>query len=202
MTNLAGAYQVSGQAERGIPLMERVVEIRKSRLGASHPETLLAMANLSVNYCALERYAEAEPILVQWLDEQRKRLPPDALEIALREKRLGHCRLMLRKYADAEKSLRDALAVFEMRQAGGENHHETESMLGAALMGQKKHDEAEALLVRSATALKANAGSASSASRKLSIAAMQRVIDLYESCKRDDDAARWRKELKDLESEE
>jgi hypothetical protein len=75
-------------------------------------------------------------------------------------------------------------------------------MLGAALMGQTKYDEAESLLVRSATALKAGAGSASSASRELATAAVQRVIDLYESCDRHDDAARWRKELKELESHE
>lgn len=202
MTDLAAAYHVSGQAARGIPLLEHVVEIRKSRLGASHAETLLAMANLSVNYCACERYAEAEPILVQWLAEQRKRLPPDALEIPLRQKRLGQCRLMLRNYAGAEESLRDALAIFEKRQASAENRHETESMLGAALAGQKKNDEAESLLVRSATALKAGAGNSSSASRKLATAAVQRVIDLYESCDRHDDAAPWRTELKDLESHE
>jgi hypothetical protein len=120
----------------------------------------------------------------------------------MRQKRLGQCRLMLRKHADAEEPLRDALATFEKRQGDSVVRYETESLLGSALAGQKNTADAEALLVHSATALKDRTGDASAAVRQAAIAAVQRLVDLYEACDRHEDAAQWRKELARLESPE
>jgi hypothetical protein len=106
---------------------------------------------------------------------------------------------MLRKYAEAEQPLRDALAAFEKRQGDSIVRYETESLLGSALAGQNREADAEALLVRSATALRDRAGDSSPDSRPAAIAAVKRLIDLYDACDRHEDAAQWRKELEHLE---
>jgi tetratricopeptide (TPR) repeat protein len=196
--NLAAAYRSSGQTARAIPLLERAVATRKVRLGPSHPDTLLAMSNLAMDYDECGRYAEAELLLVHWLAEQPSRLPADAVEVALRKKRLGRCRLLQQKYADAEQPLRDALAIFEKRRPKSAEQNETESLLGAALAGQQKYADAEPLLGDSARALKALAVDSSAARRQAALTAVQRVIDLYETWGRPEDAARWRAELEGL----
>lgn len=88
---------------------------------------------------------------------------------------------------------------FEKRQGDSVVRYETESLLGSALAGQNRAADAEALLVRSATALRDRAGDSSPASRQAAMAAVQRLVDLYDACDRHEDAAQWRKELEHLE---
>jgi hypothetical protein len=148
-----------------------------------------------VAYFQARHYADAEPLLSVWVAKRRPGLPADDVRLAFALNLLGECQVLQNKYAEAEKPLRESLSIYQKRQPQAVLRYDTESLLGAALAGQKKYAEAEPLLVNSAKVLAANAAKLSPPDRQLMLAAVQRVIDLYDAWERPEDAARWRKEL-------
>ncbi len=58
--------------DRSIPLFEELLPMRKRKLGDEHPNTLLTVANLGVNYRDADRLAEAIPLLEQAYRDGRK----------------------------------------------------------------------------------------------------------------------------------
>ncbi|KAJ7791054.1 hypothetical protein B0H14DRAFT_2937044, partial [Mycena olivaceomarginata] len=55
-------YCQLGRYKEAEPLESIVLEKRKQLLGADHPDTLRAMANLAATYRQLGMYKEAEPL--------------------------------------------------------------------------------------------------------------------------------------------
>jgi tetratricopeptide (TPR) repeat protein len=135
-----------------------------------------------------------------WIDLRRPKLPADDLTLALKLKWLGECRLTQKKYPEAEKVLQECLAIYAKNSSEAALGHESMSLLGAALAGQNKYAEAEPLLLRSANALKADAAKLPPARRAPAIAAIERVIDLYDAWNRSDQAVPWQKELPKLKA--
>jgi tetratricopeptide (TPR) repeat protein len=199
MNNLAMTYRLDGQLAKALPLLEQALEKQQAQLGSDHPDTLNTLGNVAAVQFDLRRYAAAAPLLTRWLERQRPRLPADHLGVAFYLSLLGQCQIVQENPAAAEKSLRDSLAIYEKKQPQSVQRHHTESVLGAALVRQKKYDEAELPLVRSANALKADATRLAPPYYRLLLDAVLRVIDLYDAWDRPDDAARWRKELATLQ---
>jgi len=110
---------------------------------------------------------------------------------------LGACRLMQKKHIEAEKSLQESLDISVKKAPNSVARHATESMLGAALAGQKRLAEAEPLLVGSAKALLADAARLSPADKKLAGTALDRVIDYFAAQGNAEESARWRKRRDD-----
>jgi serine/threonine protein kinase len=194
MNNLAAAYNALGQLDKALPLYQETLHKRKARLGPDHPETLLTLNNLALALDQARRHGEAEPLLEEWITRQRTRLPADNELLADRLYLLGKARVLLQRFAEAEAPLRDSLAIYLKKRPKSLARYQTAGVLGAALAGQKKHAEAEPLLVDAAKFLLANAPSDRAALR----AALQRVIDLYDAWDRPEDAALWRKQLEAL----
>jgi hypothetical protein len=195
---MALAYKVAGKLDLALPLYVETLEKLTAKQGADHPDTLQTMSNLAVAYLQARRFAKAEPLLQQWVASKRPKLPADDLSLALRLKFLGECRVELKKYAEAEQLLRDSLAIYLKKQPSSLLRYNTESLLGAALAGQKKFAEAEPLVVNSAKMLVAIAANLQPSQRDFVLLAVQRVIDLYDAWERPDDAAKWRKQLEEL----
>jgi hypothetical protein len=64
---LAGAFRVSGDVVRAIPLFERTLEDRVRVLGEDHPNTLASRNNLAGAYRALGDVVRAIPLYEQAL---------------------------------------------------------------------------------------------------------------------------------------
>jgi RNase P/RNase MRP subunit POP5 len=60
---------------------------------------------------------------------------------------LGYARLQQGKNAEAEKTLREALAAYEKNNPDAWQRYNCESLLGASLAGQRRLAEAEPMLV-------------------------------------------------------
>jgi tetratricopeptide (TPR) repeat protein len=63
MNNLAVAYWRLKRLDQSIPLFEKTLHLQEKKLGRQHPDTLMTVANLGVNYRDADRLKEAIPLL-------------------------------------------------------------------------------------------------------------------------------------------
>ncbi len=77
MNNLAVGYQITGQLNQAVPLLEQTLERRKTKLGPDHPDTLISMGNLAEGYLATGQLDKALPLFEQTLELRKTKLGPD-----------------------------------------------------------------------------------------------------------------------------
>jgi Tfp pilus assembly protein PilF len=208
MNNLAVAYLDAGKPDLALPIIVEASQKASDTLGANHPRALMFAKNRAAALAAVSgrarehfgsrSYADAEALLAAWVAVQRPLLPAQDISLAFHLNLLGECQVMQKHHDAAEKTLRESLAIYEKKQPTAVMRYDTQSLLGAALAGQKKFTEAEPLLVGSAKVLLANHGKLSHGNQLLARAAGQRVVDLYHTWDRPEDAAAWRKKLDEV----
>jgi tetratricopeptide (TPR) repeat protein len=110
---------------------------------------------------------------------------------------LGTSLLQQNRFADAESVLRQALAIQEKEQPHYLRTFLTKSLLGASLLGLGKHALAEPLLLQGYEGLKLREAQIAPRSKFQLTAALQRLVQLYESWGKSELAGNWRKQLED-----
>ncbi len=148
MHNLAKTYQAAGKLNLALPLYEQTLSLLKSKRGPDHPYTLIGMNSLAGAYQQAGKPDKAATLFQESLRLTKGRLGPDHPD-ALSNGACGSSRRLLQagRPADAEPLLRARLATQQSKQAEDWVTYETQSRLGAALLGQKKYTEAEPLLL-------------------------------------------------------
>jgi hypothetical protein len=99
------------------------------------------------------------------------------------------------QYPTAETYLRECLTIREKKLPDDWVLFNTKSMLGGALAGQKKFQEAEPLLVEGYSGLKARAAKIPPAAQPRLAEAIRRLVDLYTAWEKPEEAEKWRTEL-------
>jgi serine/threonine protein kinase len=94
-------------------------------------------------------------------------------------------------WADAERILRRCQTMREKVQPDAWNTFNSQSMLGAALFGQKKYAEAEPLLVKGYEGIKAREKSLPKGASNRIVEAIDRLIDLYTATNRPDQVKKY-----------
>jgi serine/threonine protein kinase/lipopolysaccharide biosynthesis regulator YciM len=190
MNNLALAYREAGRLDDALPLFEHSLETQKARPGPDHPDTLATMSNLAAAYQEAGKLDRAEPLFRELLKWRRQRdgseSPPTALALA----GLGFNLLKQEKWVAAEAALRDCLAVCVSKMPNDALTCQVRSLLGGALLGQKKYAEAEPLLVQGCVGLKKHAA-ASREGRTRLCEALERLVRLCAETGRKDEAQAW-----------
>jgi hypothetical protein len=212
MNNLALAYQASGQLAKAVLLLEETLEKRKAKLGPDHPntlrtkkaldfarallaaggryraklselgpkhfDTLLARRDLAQMYMATNRLDDAELVLLEVLHGMNDRAADDAI-VVFTTGLLRHC------LTQRQQATPNAWQTFN-----------TQSLLGGALLGQKKYAEAEPLLFQGYEGLKAREQTIPKhGGGELRIPeALDRLIELYTAISKPDEAKKWRAE--------
>jgi hypothetical protein len=72
MNNLASTYSKQGRWKEAEELKVQVMEMRKTVLGAEHPDTLASMNNLASTYKKQGRWKEAEELEVHSFEVQEQ----------------------------------------------------------------------------------------------------------------------------------
>jgi hypothetical protein len=72
MANLASTYRKQGRWDDAEKLEVQVIEKRKTKLGADHPDTLTSMANLAFTWKAQDRSAEAIVLMRQCMQQRQR----------------------------------------------------------------------------------------------------------------------------------
>ncbi len=195
INNLASAYYSAGRLAAALPLLEQTLELRKAKIGLEHPDTLTSMINLAKAYLVGKQPEKALPVLDQFIAARRKQATPDDLAFAGLLASVSLDLLQHRQYPAAETYLRECLTIREKKLPDDWVHFHTKSLLGGALAGQKKFQEAEPLLVEGYSGMKAREAKIPPAAKTRLPEAIQRLVDLYVAWEKPEQAAEWQKQL-------
>ena len=195
MNNLARGYLSVGRLSEALPLFEKTLELSQAKLGAKHPDTLMLMGNLARAYFADQQPEKALPLTVRFLAAQRERAAPDDPAFASRLAAVSVDLLLYRQYPAAETYLRECLAIREKNLADDWVVYNTKSLLGGALAGQKKFQEAEPLLVEGYSGMKEREAKIPPTGKTRLNESVQRLMDFYTAWDKPDEAAKWRAKL-------
>jgi serine/threonine protein kinase len=193
--NLASVYEMQGKFDKAEPLFEE--SLKALRPANKLPDPLLLNTTLALARVlhARDRCDVAEPLLADLLEAGRREFGDDDLRTAAIQAQVGLNHLKLRKYVEAESALRACLAVREKMTPQQWNTFNTRSMLGGALLGQKKYGEAEPFVLDGYAGMKKQEKNIPPQGKVRLKEAGERLVDLYEAWGKKDEAAKWRKEL-------
>ncbi len=141
---IGGAYydlNLYSQAQRQF---ERVLDLRRTNLGAENQDTLLSKWALGLAYRQRGNYSNAEKVMIETLAAQRRVLGSEHPNTLTTEHDLALIHLDKGEYSEAEKLDREVLSRLRLRL--GENHPitlEVENGLIASYELQGKYAEAE-----------------------------------------------------------
>ncbi|RYO93045.1 hypothetical protein DL762_001308 [Monosporascus cannonballus] len=128
---------------------ERVVEIRKTRLGADHPLTLRSMAKLASTYRKQGRWEKAEKLQIQVMEIRKTKLGADHLHTLTSIASLASTYREQGRWKEAEKL---QIQVLEIRKTklGADHPHTLTNManLASTYREQGRWEEAKKLQVQ------------------------------------------------------
>ena len=176
--NVAAMLHVMGRSEEAEPYYRQAAEIRRNALGEQHPMYNNTSANLALLLVDNGKLAEAESILERVLAAYERTIPffHDSNGLA----RVYKATLHIKKgeYKKAEKFAREAIEIqYKVLPANSWRMSVSESILGEALMGQKKYKEAERLLTESYEVIEARLKPSDKRRRE----ALMRIISFYDT---------------------
>ena len=154
--------------------------------GVNHPDTAACRNQLAVAYRLAGRTAEAGRLF-----DRNPNSPAHASALAVR----GSMLLLQKKPAEAELKLRECLTIRQKIQPDDWTTFDTKSILGEALLDQKKFAEAEPLLLSGYEGMKQREDTIPSEDKPRLTKALERLVKLYEAWGKKDEAMKWRKEL-------
>jgi serine/threonine protein kinase len=191
-TYLADAYRAAGRTVRAIALHEATLERKEATLGPDHPDTLESRAAVASAYESLGRWAEAEMLYRDVLARRRKAVPSDSPLVTADLAALARNLLVQSRWSEAEALVRQVPAKRQNVTSDDWNQYEAISLLGGALLGQGRHAEAERFVVAGHKGMSAREERMPVPQRTRLREAAERVVQLYESWGRPDQASAWK----------
>lgn len=195
MNNLATLYLEMSEFAKAEALLVQALETSRRVLGEEHRLPLTTTINLANVFRSQGRLAAADPLLVNALEVSRRLFGEEHATTLGIMNNLAANHNALGQFAKAEAMLRTCLAIREKKEPDEWTTFNTKSLLGAALLGQKKHTEAEPLLLAGYEGMRQREAAIPKPSSARLLEALEQVVQLYEAMKKADEAAKWRKEL-------
>ena len=194
--NLGANYKVAGRVAEGIPLLEEAWKNAKQHPQLRFVDRHLLDAYVQVANPAREgTTARAMALLDELLAESRAKLAKESPELARELSLFSMSLLDLKAWDAAERLLLESLAIREKAQPDVWTTFNTKSLLGGALLGQKKLAEAEPFLLDGYRGMKAREASIPPQGNTRIREALARLVRLYEATGHATEAAAWQREL-------
>jgi eukaryotic-like serine/threonine-protein kinase len=187
LANLGVNYSDAGRPKDAIAAYEEV-----HRASAAAPALQWVESPLLEAYAKSNERDKAFDLIKKRL--ARVRQTPGDPQIAGTLASIGMAQLTLKEWKDAEKTLSECLSIRRKTQPETWSTFNTQSLFGAALLGQKKYAEAEPVLLNAYEGLKQREASIPSHSKERLYDALDRLIELYIVTKKPDDVRKWKAE--------
>jgi serine/threonine protein kinase len=198
--NLGANYRDAGRLDHAVALFEEWLGRSKTALKAGHPTRQFGLTAAAETYGRAGRHEKVEPLLRELAAIARQVAGADSPTYAGHLAPLGLNLLVQRKHAEAETALRECLAIRQKKLPEHWVTFNTQSLLGAALLGQKKYAEAEPLLVQGYQGMKQRQARIPKEAQLRLSEALERLVQLYDAWGKKDEAANWRKQLEAVKS--
>jgi eukaryotic-like serine/threonine-protein kinase len=195
MNNLGVLYRQQGRYREAEAVYTKVVDVQRRVLGEEHPNMLLTRNGLALLYERQGKNEQAEALYTEVMGVQRRVLGAGHPDTIGTSRNLAALHLLTRKYVEAESLLRDLVSLVEKDSPDSWQRFDLESMLGSALAGQARYDEAEPLLVSAYTGLSDRSDSIPAAAKSILVRAGERLVQLYESRNQTAKASEWKERL-------
>ncbi len=194
MSNLAVAYEKAGKLDLAIPLDEETLKLRKAKIGPDHPDTLTTMNNLALAYTSAGKLDLAVPLYEETLKLRTAKLGPDHRQTLETMASLGRSLMKIQAFTRAEQMLRNCLAAREKVRPDGWQTFDAKSLLGGALLGQKKYADAEPYLRQGYEGMKQREKMIPIPKASVLPDALDRLIELATATNRPDEVKKWQAE--------
>lgn len=188
---LSCAYYDARRWDDAIPLKEEILARRTAILGREHPKTIRVLEDLAITCEAAKRPEKAIPLNLELLALKRKQLN-DEYEFANLQATVAFNFLNFGAYVEAEPILRQCLATRTRLHPDEWRTFNAQSMLGGALVGLKRLEEAEPLLLSGYQGMKDRQQQMPPVGNVRLPQAAERLAQLYEAMGNTDKAAHWR----------
>jgi tetratricopeptide (TPR) repeat protein len=196
--NLGEVCRAIDKKERALTLFREAAEGVEER-GFQQWNAKRIFDNLVACHEELLQYAQAEHWRRKWLAVVKERAGATSPTYAGQLAGLGWNLLRQQKGGEAEAVLRPCLAIRQEKQGDAWTTFETQAMLGATLLVQKKYAEAEPLLLQGFEGMKPRVMKTSSPEGRQSLArTLEWLVRLYEETGQKKRAEAWRTQLDSL----
>jgi Flp pilus assembly protein TadD len=144
---------------------------------------------------ALSAKGRLDEAIAEFREAARLTKDVESPEYASLQANLGLILLQQKNYPEAEKVLRECLAIREKKEPDGWATFDSRSQLGGALLGQQKYAEAEPLLLQGYEGMKQREATIPPPGKVRLPEALERLVQLYDALGEKDTADQWRGKL-------
>jgi tetratricopeptide (TPR) repeat protein len=188
--NLGVSYKLVGRLAEAIPLLERAADA-----GRNIASLRWVKGELSDAYLRAGRTDKLAGLIKEQVAEARGTLLAGSPQLAGTLAQAGSTLIGMKAWTDAEPILRECLVIRQAKEPDAWTTFNARSLLGAALTGQARFDEAEPMILAGFEGITKRAGAIPPTVKFRITEAAERVVWLYEAWGKHDDAARWRVKL-------
>ena len=191
MLNLATYEYMYGDISKAVTLARDAQRMLSELLGDKHPAVTSAKSRIAKFLTEQQLYDEALALRLDVLARERDDPHYEMLEIAGAADEAGSVLLLMGRFDEAEPLLRESLEL-RRRELPMDHFAPGRSLirLGACLVGQRKFEEAERVLLEGEAIWSKQSNAA-----PLTKEARRSLIELYEASGRTEEAAAWTAKL-------
>jgi hypothetical protein len=190
-------YRDAGRVDDAIRLLHEVYQ-----KGSEYAELAWVGDWLVTTYGRTGKSAEAIALATERVGAARKRFHAGSPPLAAVLGAVGMALHYAEMCADAEPLLRECLSIRQQQEADVWTTFDTQSLLGHALLGQKKYAEAEPLLVQGYQGMKDREDHMPHDARYRLVLDLEGLVHLYDAWGKKAEADKWRKELEERKAKQ
>jgi tetratricopeptide (TPR) repeat protein len=209
MNRLAETYTALKDFDKSIPAFEKLLVLQNKLPGSNPFAPLRTMQSLAISYAEAGRVDDLRRVMKEYLAKQWAALPAgrtggesplSSVDDGLLA-RLGDALLRRQQYGPAEEYVRECLKIREANKGDPWRTASARALLGAALAGQKRYQDAAPLLLQGYEGLRKEGPQIAAAVRheRLTVTA-EWLLRLYEAWDKQDEANVWRQKLDELKA--
>jgi serine/threonine protein kinase/tetratricopeptide (TPR) repeat protein len=187
--NLGVNYMDAGRLKEAVPLLEEACAAAEL-----HPRLRDFLIPLAIAYEKTGDFARGAALQRRTVARARAESSKESPQLAAALAQFGDSLLKSNGAAEAESVLRECLSIREKVQPEAWTTFNTQSLLGGALLKQKKYDEAEPLLRRGFEGMKARERSIPPQAADRIPASLDRLVELYAALDKTAELKRWQAE--------